>query len=380
MSEDLFADVGTSDAGREPETLESICRVAAAEIVRLIQQPSRSHLDRFLKSARNAFHRLSAGVHPDYELGQLGMLVEIARTARLQKVPDEALAAMSDSRIKQSIVRTLLRDGRLRVTDLAMRLGMRTQNLASPTRELAEAGLLDREELGRSVFLSATPMAAEALQHIPAPSIAIAASNAERSVGDAAATAAIEPPPPLVTRAPIDLTAEIRRHISAFSERVQMAPDTVRMADQAAREFEQRFAIELEQHAERTSKSCEAQRVALVKRLAEYETAHVPDADLGFLGDDPAVYFPGVLTLLPEGGAVLRVMRYVEVARELPQAGVKPAQTSARLLYIAAQRRSAQPTPQQIPVAQFGTSPAPWWNPGAPRAPRPPSTASPFGA
>src|SRR5262245_45116534 len=121
---DLFADLRTLKRDSDSTAVQPLFNAACAQLVRLVQRPSREDLERFFADARTALHSLSA-LDPEEQnwrsgfwVGQLTALVEIAQAAGFQKVPDPVLSAIRDSELKRKIVSTLCAHGRLRVTDL----------------------------------------------------------------------------------------------------------------------------------------------------------------------------------------------------------------------------------------------------------------------
>jgi DNA-binding MarR family transcriptional regulator len=251
------------------------------------------------------------------------MLVEIAQMATVQKVPQQATSALRESELRKSIVAALLDVGRMRMRDLAERLQKFPQNLALPVRELVNAGLVDRQELGRTVFLSATPLAAAALEEIG---------------GNRTVKAATAVPERTGTRLPAPATADPRALVLALCERVRSAPKAAqfREAEAAAAEFARATAARrFTRLPQRVSENQE--RHILLTKLADCESYLLRDADLYLFGEDAASYMPGVLMELQQGIA-LNVMRHLEMTERIIAARMMPGGTSVQLLGLVTDR------------------------------------------
>jgi DNA-binding MarR family transcriptional regulator len=331
----VLEQLSSVDVVNQSDLAQRLLNAACAELVRLAQRPSREALDAFVKEARSAFHRQSARVpdtdesRPSYCLGQLGMIVEFAETARVQKVPEEALAALRDSKMRLLIVTTLTEHGRMRVGDLAARLDKYSQNLAVPVKELADAGLLERQQLGRTVFLSATPMGSAAAK-------SLRRSTEPQSAGSTA-TATPNPVAEHVDRG----TTAIRSMMLALCKRVCEADET-RWFDEAkaaADAMASRLFGAVPRSGAATQSGQGFRRHLLLKQLVDSGWHLLRESDYWLFADDPVAYLPGVLYALGDN-VRLNVMEYSAWAERMGAASRAPGGTSAQLLGLMAHTRS----------------------------------------
>ena len=332
IANEVFPELANVDAAQHPDRAQSLLNAGCAEAVRLVQQPSRSALDAFLRAARAAFVNQSSRVadgtesQPAYCLGQLGMLVEMVQAARLQKIPEEALSALSESDVKRSIVKALVTHGRLRMRDLAEQLGKYPQNLVAPVRELAQVGLVERQELGRTVFLSATPLGTAASEPFAA------------STPEPAKQPTVSPPQPAGSN-----VVDPRALVLSLCERVQKAPPGARYseAQNAAAEFARHRALPQAGGTALPRSTENRERHLLLNKIVECESYLLRNADLPLFGEDPVSYLPGVLAALNDGIA-LNVIQCVDWTERMIGARVMPGGTSAQLLGVVTDRVRAQ--------------------------------------
>jgi len=335
----------------EPDRSQKLLNAGSAQLLFLIHQPSREELDSFVDAARSAFNILRACVEegeftaPAFFLGQLNTIVGLAQMARQQKVPDEALASVQASPVKTVILQALAAHGQMRLTDLADRLDKKPQNLVTPTKELAAAGLIEREEYGRVVLLSLTPMGAAVLARLPSrrddigvpPPPPVRAMGAAAGVGFGGTLAGFP-------NRRAELHAEMRLYIETECHTVGAEPSD-RQPDAAihsARVFEQRYPGRGNPRILRSE---------LIQTLAGSEWHLLRDPDLPLFGSDPAIYLPGVVQVIPQGLA-LNVLSYVNATGRFSEARVAPADAAEeRLSEQVLEEIQARQSEYQIAIA-----------------------------
>lgn len=338
---DLFAELGQLDPAANADRFQNLLDAASADLMRLAQEPSRDALDEFLEAARAALQRLPS-FDPDvsaeqsaFSVGQTSMLIECAQWARLQKAPDQIVVMLRDSAIKRQMVRTLVMHGRLAMNVLAARVNKRPGNLLIARRELVQAGVITREESGRNVYLSATPLGAAALEQLgtETPGMldlrsaeADALARAEATLDEAVRVEAhgrserayADGPQP-------DRQREVRDYVLAGRARVWAEPEEAMpaAADEAARGFGARFAAD----ARHRTRTCPGGHLyshqALASKLADCGSYLLTDQDLCLVASDPGMYLPLVLQPLAEGMA-LNVGIYLDGGLDLVKANVEP--------------------------------------------------------
>jgi DNA-binding MarR family transcriptional regulator len=342
----IFGELNDLDVAAQPDDVLGLLNAASLELVRLLQQPAREPLDHFLEASRASLHQVTlqvpeaTGQEPLFTLGELAMLVEMAQAARHLKLPDQALKQLGDSHLKYSIVEVLVAAGRMRVSELAEQLDKFPQNLVTPCRDLVEAGLIEREEIGRSAFLSATPLGRAALKHL---------DETRRTPGvrprvPEAFTRAAKPQSSRVEAAP-----EVVPFVLQQCGLVEQKPPDERIAAavKAAEAFEVRFSGSTEP-AEKTGRPANEASLALAQDFAGSESVLLKQDDLKILGTEPGIYMPGVLR--PLGNSIaLDCLKYTGAIQRLVDARTPPGVTAAQLLGTMADQRKKLGAPQLIP-------------------------------
>jgi DNA-binding MarR family transcriptional regulator len=340
----IFGELNDLDVAAQSDDVLGLLNAASLELVRLLQQPAREPLDQFLEASRASLHQVTlqvpeaTGQEPLFTLGELAMLVEMAQAARHLKLPDQALKQLGDSPFKHSIVQVLVAAGRMRVSELAERLDKFPQNLVTPCRDLVEAGLIEREEIGRSAFLSATPLGRAALKHLE--------DSGRTPVKPTVADAFTQATKPQSSRVGVP---EVVPFVLQQCGLVEQKPPDERIAAavRAAEAFEVRFSGSTEP-AEKTRRPANEASLALAQDVAGSESVLLKQDDLKVLGAEPGIYMPGVLRPL-HNGIALDCLKYTGAIQRLVDARTPPGVTAVHLLGTMAFQRKKLGAPQLIP-------------------------------
>lgn len=101
---------------------------------------------------------------PVFLLGQLSAAVHLAFSMLRQTVPTFATEVLVKSKVALAIGRLVAQQGPLGPSEIANRLGKKSQNILSPLSNLVDCGLLRRDDFGARVLYSATGLLKEALK------------------------------------------------------------------------------------------------------------------------------------------------------------------------------------------------------------------------
>jgi len=93
-----------------------------------------------------------------FYFGQIYALAELAGTVRQMKVPMEAAQVALNRSDSHPILSQVVEHDAITKAGLATALGKPSQNLHAVLQELEECGLIRRDEVGRSVVYSPTPL------------------------------------------------------------------------------------------------------------------------------------------------------------------------------------------------------------------------------
>ena len=168
-----------SKSYEELESMDRLLRASLSELLSILGGRRAEPAEEFLKSAKRVFFAIREHVEGDYArnpmfyLGQLRAIAELAQMVRGYSVPAEAANIMMRSDVAKEIAKAVLAQGAISPTELGRRLERHSQNLVKVTKMMVRAGLLRRDEYGRSVRLSPTPLTAAALAYVePNPLLA----------------------------------------------------------------------------------------------------------------------------------------------------------------------------------------------------------------
>lgn len=104
--------------------------------------------------------------NPAFYFGQVYALAEVAVTVRQMKVPAEAAKVVLNRSDALAIARVVLERDAITKSELASQLGKASQNLHPILQEMEQAGLIRRDEIGRSVVFSPTPLTRVCVQWV----------------------------------------------------------------------------------------------------------------------------------------------------------------------------------------------------------------------
>src|SRR5262249_6779557 len=99
-----------------------------------------------------------------FYVGQFHALAELAEAVRHMKVPAEAAAVILNRGDALEIARILTERDAVTKSELAQLLSKQQSNLHRVLQEMERCGLIRRDEIGRSVVYSPTPLTAVCLQ------------------------------------------------------------------------------------------------------------------------------------------------------------------------------------------------------------------------
>jgi DNA-binding MarR family transcriptional regulator len=134
------------------------------QLMNVFSEPLADRMEPFLAHVRRGAS-VFAGMEPkdfkmdsSYYLGQLHAIAELAEMVRHQKMPRPAAEVLIRHSDAQAIVRIVFERGSIGLTQLAAELHKKSQNLHTVLREMQAAQLVRRDELGRNVLYSPTPL------------------------------------------------------------------------------------------------------------------------------------------------------------------------------------------------------------------------------
>lgn len=291
-----------------------------ALLLEVVQQPQRSAVEAYVKEMERAFKSVKSHLGREelnswgFRAGQVDALLGIGRRSRIQKVPDEVIATLASSKVRTDVLQELVGQGRMRLSELAERLDKQVPNLVAPTRELAALGLLEREEFGKHVWLSALPLATAALEELSGIEpvrrrVAVAAAG-QHCVGGLAGGFAYE--------GPADIEEAMHEYILAGAYRVfesgRTAQAGIKAAQREAMEFKRRFPAAVRELDEQT-----------LRNIVESDKCYFA-GELLLLGREPIIYLPEVLRRRRE----LDTAQYFRCIGEMLNAGVSLGTISMR--------------------------------------------------
>jgi len=168
---------------QELERLQDLLNAVQVQLLYVFTEPLVDRIEPFLARLRRAGSVVGRGgqnkltQEPSYYLGQLHAMSGLAEMVQHQKIPRNAAEVLITRGDAQSIARIVFEKGSIGLTQLATELGKSTQNLHIVLQEMQNANLLRRDQLGRNVLYSPTPLTRtavhwDAVQVEPATTVA----------------------------------------------------------------------------------------------------------------------------------------------------------------------------------------------------------------
>jgi Cu/Ag efflux pump CusA len=168
-SEDLL-DLLRSDEWKQKKSEERFERIQDqinaiyVQLIHVFTEPLADRMEPFLAHVRRGAS-VFAGTEPknfqgdsSYYLGQLHAIAELAEMVRHEKMPRPAAEVLIRHGDAQTIARIVFERGSIGLTQLAEELQKKSQNLNTVLREMQAVQLVRRDELGRNVLYSPTPL------------------------------------------------------------------------------------------------------------------------------------------------------------------------------------------------------------------------------
>lgn len=168
-SEDLL-DLLRSDEWKQKKSEERFERIQDqinaiyVQLIHVFTEPLADRMESFLAHVRRGAS-VFAGMEPknfqvdsSYYLGQLHAIAELAEMVRHEKMPRAAAEVLIRHGDAHTIARIVFERGSIGLTQLAEELHKKSQNLNTVLREMHAVQLVRRDELGRNVLYSPTPL------------------------------------------------------------------------------------------------------------------------------------------------------------------------------------------------------------------------------
>ncbi len=172
MLEEALRDGLDKKNDQQLEDIEGMVRASLSELLSVLYLDVAEHVEPFIKDCKKAYFSVREGIASDYRrdpvfyLGEIAAIAELAQIARTQAIPSDAAKIMVNSDVARDIAKVVLTAGALRPTDLAERLEKHSQNVLKVTASMVKTGLLRRDNFGKSVMYSATPLTRAALAYV----------------------------------------------------------------------------------------------------------------------------------------------------------------------------------------------------------------------
>lgn len=141
--------------GEQTEQIQGRLNAIFVEFLSFVFQPFSEPIESYLKEARKAFFAIreqTGEEHasaPAFYLGQLSAITELAEMVLHRAVPQKAASILARSDVAREVAKVVLERGSIGPSELASRLGKKSQNLVPVTKEMVHAGLVRRDEFGR---------------------------------------------------------------------------------------------------------------------------------------------------------------------------------------------------------------------------------------
>jgi len=162
----LKALLGHDLVGKAEADIRALQRLLNGEMLRLLHalnSPFTAPLEEFLREMQQVSSVCEATMDDfsrdrAFYLGQIHALAEIAETIRHMKVPPDAAAIVINRSDALAIARLVVARDAITKAELASELSKHSQNLHHVLLEMERCGLIRRDEIGRSVVYSPTPL------------------------------------------------------------------------------------------------------------------------------------------------------------------------------------------------------------------------------
>lgn len=146
------------------ERIQDQINATYVQLIHVFTEPLADRMEPFLAHVRRGAS-VFAGMEPkdfqmdsSYYLGQLHAIAELAEMVRHEKMPRPAAEVLFRHGDAHAIARIVFERGSIGLTQLAAELHKKSQNLNTVLREMQAAQLVRRDELGRNVLYSPTPL------------------------------------------------------------------------------------------------------------------------------------------------------------------------------------------------------------------------------
>jgi hypothetical protein len=160
----LRVTVPQEQSEQQLERLQDQINAICVQLINAFTEPLVDRVEPFLMRVRRAASILVGVAQKDFQrdtsyyLGQLHAIAEIAEMVRHQKIPRAAAEVLIKHSDAQTIARIVFERGSIGQSQLASELQKKSQNLHAILRDMQSAQLLRRDELGRNVLFSPTPL------------------------------------------------------------------------------------------------------------------------------------------------------------------------------------------------------------------------------
>jgi hypothetical protein len=162
---DLLKVTGPQEQSEQQlERLQDQINGICVQLINAFTEPLVDRVEPFLMRVRRAASILVRIAQKDFQrdtsyyLGQLHAIAEIAEMVRHQKIPRAAAEVLINHSDAQAIARIVFERGSIGLSQLASELQKKSQNLHAILRDMQAAQLLRRDEFGRNVLFSPTPL------------------------------------------------------------------------------------------------------------------------------------------------------------------------------------------------------------------------------
>jgi hypothetical protein len=171
---DLAVRITQSGVSNEVEGNDAaaVLYILAGECLTAVTNPYAEPTEQIQYALRQTLSRIDMPSAQDakFIMGGLHVLLELCAIARNQKIPARTADILVRSVIAQQIASAVLSRRSLSPSQIADMLGKNSQNLVPIEKEMVEAGLLRRDEFGKSVRYSPTPLLESCSSVISLPS------------------------------------------------------------------------------------------------------------------------------------------------------------------------------------------------------------------
>jgi len=146
------------------DQLQDRMKAVYVQLINVFTEPMADRMQPFLMHVRRAASVLAGAGQKDfrrdasYYLGQLHAIAELGEMVRHQKMPRSAAEVLIKHSDAPEIARIVFERGSIGLTQLAAELRKKSQNLHTVLREMQSSQLVRRDELGRNVLYSPTPL------------------------------------------------------------------------------------------------------------------------------------------------------------------------------------------------------------------------------